>query len=109
MHRRQAERSRGRLGLAWAFEISKPIPCDTPTPTWPHLTHQNHTYFLILPKQFHYLVTKHSNTFDYGGHFLFKPPHTPCLPHKMKTKFKSKFEEKKNDKMTSCFMETKQA
>jgi hypothetical protein len=43
------------LGLAWYFETSKPTPNDLiHPPTWPRL--------LILFKQYHSLMTKHSNT-----------------------------------------------
>ena len=31
------QRKRGRLGLEWAFESSKPTPSDTPTPIRLHL------------------------------------------------------------------------
>ena len=51
---RRVRREKKRLGLVWAFETSKPNPSDTPPLTRPHL--------LILPKQFHQLMTKHPNT-----------------------------------------------
>jgi hypothetical protein len=45
--RERGERSRGtaRLGLAWAFETSKPFPSDSSPLVRPH--------FLIHPKQIH--------------------------------------------------------
>jgi hypothetical protein len=57
------------------FETSKSVT---------HFLQQGHTYSQATPhnpfnpfKQYHYLITKHPNTWAYGGPFLFKPPH--CL------------------------------
>lgn len=43
-----------------AFETSKPVSSNTPPPT--------RLYFLILPTQFHKMVTQHSNIWTNGSH-----------------------------------------
>lgn len=48
--------------MAWALEISKPAPLNTPPPTRPHL--------LMLLKHFHQLGTKCSNTWAYRAIFI---------------------------------------
>lgn len=48
------------LSVAWAFEISKPIPSDMLIPPSP--------YLLILPKQIHQLETKLYETGGWGAH-----------------------------------------
>lgn len=79
-------RQRGRLGLAWALEISKSTPWDTPTPTRPHL--------FILSEQFHYLLRKCPNVWDHGGHSHSNHHTLLALPHEIKITFKSKFDER---------------
>jgi hypothetical protein len=67
----QAETKRGSgvgLSLVWVFEISTPIPGDTPPPTRPH--------FLIFPKQptFHICVWYPNHLWNYfDRHSLVKP------------------------------------
>lgn len=55
-------RQRKTLGPAWTFKTSRSTPSDTPPPTRLHLL-----ILLILPKQFHFTVTKNSNRWAYRG------------------------------------------
>lgn len=48
-------RKRETLGLAWAFETPKSTTHDT-------------LHLLIPVKSYHFLITKHSNTWAYGSH-----------------------------------------
>ena len=57
-----AGRGGGRLDLTWAFETSKPTFSGTVPPERP--------YFWILPKQFHQVGTRPTNTCAYKSHFI---------------------------------------
>jgi hypothetical protein len=79
-----ARQSVGETGPCMGFKTSKPTFNNTPPPTRPHLLQQGHTssnkatppptrpHLLILLQQCHSPMTKHSDTWGFGGHCYLK-------------------------------------